>query len=162
MGVLLNRYSKRRSTYKKVNVSGAKASDVDSAKKKLDEYLFLSWLDVFIRPKNTKSNVINSLGTSLAIDEAIERESSMDAYPPPSESGTFRRNIFIFNRSKRKKRTKQGSGRRFWYDGCCWTKIFSGRKNKIKHVINQVLYNNHVAIGPSSSNLTYIQPQVVS
>ena len=36
------------------------------------------------------------------------------------------------------------------------------RKYKTKHEINQVLYNNHVAIGPSSSNLTYIQPQVVS
>ena len=37
-GLLLNRYSKRRSAYKKVNVVGAKASDVESAKKKLNVY----------------------------------------------------------------------------------------------------------------------------
>ena len=33
--LLLNRYCKRRSAYEKVNVSGAKASDVENAKKKL-------------------------------------------------------------------------------------------------------------------------------
>ena len=69
----------------------------------------------------------------------------------------------MFKRSKRKKRTKQGSGRRFWYEVAAELKSFpEERKYKIKHEINQVLCNNHVAIGASSSNLTYIQPQVVS
>ena len=53
-GLLLNRYSKKRSAYKKVNASGAKASNVESAKEKLDEYMLLHWLDMFILPKNTK------------------------------------------------------------------------------------------------------------
>ena len=183
-GLLLNRYSKRRSAYKKVNVSCAKASDDESAKKKFDEYLFLSWLDVFIRPKNTKSNVINSLGTSIAIDEAIEHESSMDAYPPPSESGTDKDSSTEFSVQKkrrvnrdgvfeeissylkdRKERKEQSKDPDDVFGMMVAAELKSfpeERKYKIKHEINQVLYNNHVAIGPSSSNLTYIQPQVVS
>ena len=146
--------------------------------------MFLSWLDVFMRPKNSKSNVINSLGTSLAIDEAIEHESSMDAYPPPSESGTDKDSSTEFSVQKKRRVNRDGvfeeissyfKDRKerkeqskdpddvFGMMVAAELKSFSEeRKYKIKHEINQVLCNNHVAIGPSSSNLTYIQPQVVS
>ena len=71
--LLLNRYSKRRSNFKKVNVSGAKASDVTKALKSLEEYNFLKWIDGFIRQKNSKSNVLVS-----QIDENNDEEEGND------------------------------------------------------------------------------------
>ena len=57
--LLLNRYrySKRKSRFKKVNVSGADLATVEKARRSLEEYKFLNWLDGFLRPKTTISNV---------------------------------------------------------------------------------------------------------
>ena len=58
--LLMNRYSKRRSKLRKVKVSGAQTSDISTAQKSVDDYAFLRWIDNFIRPKTTKSNVFQN------------------------------------------------------------------------------------------------------
>ena len=51
------RYLKKRNALKKVNRSGTSSVAVDKAKKDLEHYQFFSWIDDFLKPRNTKSNV---------------------------------------------------------------------------------------------------------
>ena len=68
--LLLNRHCKKRCIFRKVNVSGAKESDVAKAPKCLDEYKFLGWIDCFIGPKATKSSVCDSISLEIEAEES--------------------------------------------------------------------------------------------
>ena len=74
-GLLRNRYSKKRFTIRSKNECIRRENIPCRNCKK--EYMFLGWLYMFIRPKNSKSNVINSLATNFAINEATKHESRM-------------------------------------------------------------------------------------
>eukprot|EP00112_Aurelia_sp_Birch-Aquarium-sp1_P009320 Seg2053.12 transcript_id=Seg2053.12/GoldUCD/mRNA.D3Y31 product="hypothetical protein" protein_id=Seg2053.12/GoldUCD/D3Y31 len=51
------RYLKKRNALKKANRSGTSSVAVEKAKNDLEPYKFFSWIDDFLKPRNTKSNV---------------------------------------------------------------------------------------------------------
>ncbi|XP_066918670.1 uncharacterized protein [Clytia hemisphaerica] len=53
---LKKRYSRIRNTYKKAVVSGKGRDDVAKEENDLREYVFLTWLDPFIKSRKTKTN----------------------------------------------------------------------------------------------------------
>ena len=54
---LKKRYSKKRMSYKNSSRSGAGLNEVKAAKKGLEDYAFLAWLEPFTRPHRGKTNV---------------------------------------------------------------------------------------------------------
>ena len=91
--LLLSRYSRKRVKLRTASVSGAGSDDVEKAKRALEEYKFLSWLDDFIRPKSSKSNVSstsirNGQETLENQENDMSANTSLDstAEPPPGTS----------------------------------------------------------------------------
>jgi len=96
--LLLNRYSKRKCQLRKVNVSGADTQKVQKARKNLEEYGFLSWIDCFLRSRSSTSNVVSSDGfaplnpedpsqdSNFTCDSAtaLENDSSHESPPAPT------------------------------------------------------------------------------
>ena len=50
-------YSRKRINFQKSSRSGAGTRDIETAKKELEEFSFLRWLDSFIRPRKTKTDI---------------------------------------------------------------------------------------------------------
>ena len=64
--LLKKRYSRKKSDFKKVNVSGTGKDDVTKQKKYLEDYSFMNWLDPHLRGRQSSSRGINigpSVGT---------------------------------------------------------------------------------------------------
>ena len=51
------KYSKKRLNYKVSSRSGSVLRDEENDKAELAKYIFIGWLDEFIRPRKTKSNI---------------------------------------------------------------------------------------------------------
>ena len=65
---LKKKYSRKRVNLRKSSRSGVGTPDLEKAKKELEEYSFLRWLDSFVRPRKTKSNIP---GASLEINKNL-------------------------------------------------------------------------------------------
>lgn len=60
---LRNRYSRDKKRIKSQKVSGKGSQDVEKAKQQSSElFKFLRWLDTYIKPRKSKSNVSQSSG----------------------------------------------------------------------------------------------------
>ena len=66
---LKKKYSRKRVNLRKSSRSGAGTRDIEKAKKELEEYSFLRWLDSFVRPRKTKSNIP---AASMEINENLD------------------------------------------------------------------------------------------
>ena len=55
--MLKKKHSRKRINSQKSSRSGAGTRDIEAAKKELEEFWFLYWLDSFIRPRKTKTNI---------------------------------------------------------------------------------------------------------
>ena len=78
--VLKKRYSRKRQNFKKCSRSGVGSGDVNPAQKELEKYAFLSWLDQYIRPKKSRSNLGNDNNTD-------QNSLNSDDEPPNTELG---------------------------------------------------------------------------
>lgn len=76
--LLLNRYSRRRVAYRTVNVSGQSTEAIAKAKGQLEEYNFLQWLNPFLRPKKSKTNVRGEANTSTEATTTPETTADLD------------------------------------------------------------------------------------
>ena len=54
---LKKKYSRKKTNFQKSPRSGAGTRDIETAKKELEEFSFLRWLDSFIRPRKTKTDI---------------------------------------------------------------------------------------------------------
>lgn len=73
------RYLKRRNEYKKVaNKSGTSTAIVDRANRELQLYSFLFWLDDYLKPRKTKSNVKDEIVNNVEDKSTIEEYDSDD------------------------------------------------------------------------------------
>ena len=59
------RYLKRRNELKKWDKSGTSSAVVDKARRDLDVYSFLFWIDYFLKPRKTKCNIPNDIPSSI-------------------------------------------------------------------------------------------------
>ena len=68
---------------KKSKKSGASSAAVEKAKKDLDPYIFLSWIDQYLNPRSTKSNIsrINYENSeSVEENEGVDDKDDKDPY----------------------------------------------------------------------------------
>ena len=65
---LKKKYSRKHVNFQKWSQSGAGTGDIETAKKELEEFSFLSWLDSFIRLWKAKANIPEP---SLEINESL-------------------------------------------------------------------------------------------
>ena len=64
------RYLKRRLELKKVGKSGTSSAVVDKARRKLNAYSFLFWLDAYIKPRRTRCNIPDNIsGVPIGYDD---------------------------------------------------------------------------------------------
>ena len=180
--LLLNRYSKKRSNFRKANVSGAKESDVAKAQKSLDEYKFLGWIDCFIRPKATKSNVGNAGDIPLEIDaeessvDLTQSIGSGDSFAELRPAGMEKEQVPVAKKRrlnqedmfeqiciylKDKKRAKEQATRTVDSDDVFGNMVSVELKSfpehikfMAKHEINQVIYKHKIILHESTASST--------
>ena len=86
---LKRRYLIKRNLFKKSNKSGGSSAAVEKAKKDLDPYLFLSWIDQYLKPRSTKSNISHTnyeSSESMEQNEGVHDEDDKGSYPYMEES----------------------------------------------------------------------------
>ena len=75
---LKKKYSRKRVNLRKSSRSGVGTRDLEKAKKELEEYSFLRWLDAFVRPRKTKSNMPEAsleINKNLNVGHEVENDS---------------------------------------------------------------------------------------
>ena len=73
--MLKKKYSRKRINFQKSSRSGAGTQDIETTKKELEEFSFLRWLDSFIRPRKTKTNIPE---LSLEINESSNADDELE------------------------------------------------------------------------------------
>ena len=174
--LLLNRYSKRKSRFKKVNVSGADLATVEKARRSLEEYKFLNWLDGFLRPKTTISNVSlmhlvedyedSSCSHAVADNESLPEEQSPAADQQPRKDK--KRNAeqemcgeittYLKEKKLRRESSNNGADEMFGKFIATEIKVFpENLKYLIKHEINQVIFKHQSLLYSAGSPRTSCQ-----
>ena len=83
---LKKKYSRKRLNYQTAMRSGAGTNDVKEAQKELLEYAFLSWLDQYIRPRKSKSNIDQASSHSSHSSQTASRNNSDDEFDEPGDN----------------------------------------------------------------------------
>ena len=101
------RYLKHRLELKKVNKSGTSSAVVDTARRELNAYTFLFWLDAYLKPRRTTWNIpdnISDVSTGCDDEESCDESFQKDEVAW-QESDEVKPVCQIYNK-KRKPETK--------------------------------------------------------